>query len=62
MNNIREESGRKLLEWFEHEVRNHCYDPNEVPPPVPYTIPALKEELLRRLDSFDYLDNRCSEG
>jgi len=55
MNNIREESGRKLLEWFEHEVRTHHYDPVEVPPPVPYTIPALKEELLCRLDKFDSL-------
>jgi hypothetical protein len=55
MNNIREESGRKLLEWFEHEVRIHHYDPCETPPRAPYTLPALEEELLRRLDKFDSL-------
>jgi hypothetical protein len=52
MRDIAQETGRDLLDWFEHEVRTHHYDPVETPPPAPYTLPALKEELLRRLDSF----------
>ena len=53
MNDIKQESGRKLLEWFEQEIRIHHYDPGETPPRAPYTLPALEDELLCRLDKFD---------
>ena len=53
MENIKSESGRKLLEWYEGEVKAHHYDPCKTSSRAPYTIYQLEAELLRRLEKFD---------
>lgn len=53
MENIKAESGKDLLEWYEREVRIHHYDPVETPPRAPYSLYELEAELLRRLEKFD---------
>lgn len=55
MENIKDQSGRNLLEWYEREVRIHHYDPVETPPRAPFTLHELEGELLRRLEKFDSL-------
>lgn len=58
MKNIRNESGRDLLEWFDRETRIDHYDPVETPPRAPYDLDELRDELLRRLHNFDCPDSR----
>ena len=58
MKNIKEESGRNLLNWFDREVRIDHYDPVETPARAPYSLADLRNELLRRLMNFDCSDNR----
>jgi hypothetical protein len=53
MENIKLQSGKNLLEWYEREVRIHHYDPVETPPRAPYSLYELEAELLRRLEKFD---------
>ena len=53
MENIKFQSGKTLLEWYNDEVRIHHYDPVETPPRAPYSLYELEEELLRRLEKFD---------
>jgi hypothetical protein len=51
---IENETSKKLLEWYEDEVKIHHYDPVQTPPRAPYALDALRDELLRRLEKFDY--------
>lgn len=51
---IGRESSKDLLDWFENEVKIWHYDPVETPPRAPYELDELREELVRRLEKFDY--------
>jgi hypothetical protein len=51
---INKETSKRLLEWFEDEIKIHHYDPVETPPRAPYTLYELRDELSRRLEKFDY--------
>lgn len=56
--NIQKARNFDLLEWFDRWVRKAHYEPCEPYESPPFTWDEIRREILRRMNDFDYLDNR----
>ena len=57
---IEKVKNRDLLDWFDRWVRKAHYEPCEPYESPPFTWGEVRNEIMRRMKDFDYLDNRWS--